>query len=573
MEKPTKILLLGFIILVLIKVAIALTITSPSIFSDEYYYSKLARSFFFQQEFSIHNQSNLIYPPLYPIAISSSYLFTDMNLVYAFMKILNVLLITSIIFPVYFLLKEFLSKKQAVISSFVISFLPALFLMPIYIMSENLFYPLICWTILFLYKSQKEKNPLYPILTGVLIGFCFLTKILGITLFLLPISLLILNKLLKKQTLSFSKLATIYLFALLIISPWIILKGLEDGFTLQGILGVYAKELTSVTRHSNFASTFFNWLFSYAAYLIAAIGVIPLGLLFARKIPQEKRPLAYLLFLTISLFLLVVAYIASGGPPDPNFPWFSGRPLGRYIEGIAPPALILAYLLRGSSQEKFIKKRYMYIISLIAAVLISQLTLASLFPANNISLTLLGIGKSIMGKLIYGSFSANPSFSWLLFFIMSAIILIASLILVYTGAFRKINISSLHLFFAAIFIMTIFTGYAAIYYNTTHYWQNNEQLQLSGWINSNSQITHPRILIDENYPSKIGKDSSSLYERNGKYTSSVIGFWINGEITIGNIKQPQGFDYILTRDEMNKTLLKETPSGIKLYKNPSQESA
>ncbi|HLC63416.1 MAG TPA: glycosyltransferase family 39 protein [Candidatus Nanoarchaeia archaeon] len=571
MKKYAKILLFGFIILVLVKLLLVLAISSPSIFSDEYYYSKLARSFFFNNAFSIHNELNTLYPPLYPIAISSAYIFTDMKDVYLLMKLINVLLITSIIFPMYFLLKEFLSRKQAVVSSLVISFLPVLFLMPIYIMAENLFYPLIIWAIFFLYKSQKEKSKLYPGLTGIAIGLCFLTKVLGITLFLVPISLVILNKFLKKQTLSFSKLAIIYIFALLIISPWIIFAGMENGFTLQGILGVYAKEATSLTRHSNFTLTFINWIFSYLAYIIAAIGIFPLGLWITRKIPNEKKPLAYLLITAISLFLLVVAYSSSGGPPDPVFSWFSGRPIGRYIEGIVPLALILAYLLIESSQKEFIKKKHIYITSLVvsltAAAFIAQLTLASLFPANNISLTLLGVGKSILGRLIYGSLSANPYFSWLLFLTLSAIIVIISSILIYIWALRKLNIKHLHLFFTAIFIITIFAGYAAIYYNTTTYWQNNEQLQLSEWINSNNKITDPKLLIDEYYQGKLGKASSALYERDGKYTSSIIGFWVNGEITIGNIQQSDDFDYIITKGKINKKLLRETPSGIKLYTN------
>ncbi len=566
MEKAFRILLIAFVFLLIIKSIIAITIPSPSIFSDEYYYSKLARSFFFNHEFSIHNESNLLYPPLYPIAISSAYLFSNMKDVYLLMKIINVLLISSIIFPIYFLLKEFLTKKQATISSIVISFFPPLFLMPIYIMAENLFYPLILWTIFLLYKSQKGNSWLYPILTGIFLGLSFLTKVLGVALFLVPITFVIINKLLKKQTISFSKLLVIYLLAILIISPWIILTGLERGFTLQGILGVYAKEATSLTRHANFTTTFINWLFSYMAYILAAIGIIPLGLLLTRKLSNETKPLAYILLLTIAAFLLVVAYTSSGGPQDKNFPWVSGRPIGRYIEGVIPLALILAYLCIVSMQ-KSVNKILIYASAFLLSIFTAQLTLSSLFPINNTSLTLLGVGKSILGSLLYKSFSPNPDFSWLLFITISAIIVTFSLILMYITAFRKISIRFLHLFFLIIFIGTIVLGYVAIHYNITHYWQNNEQLQLSAWINSNNNIVNPRMLIDENYPGKLGKGSSSLYETDGKYTSSIIGFWLNGEITIGNVKQANNVDYILTKEKLSKKLLKETPSGIKLYKN------
>ena len=59
---------------------------------------KLARSFFFDFNFMVHGVDANIYPPLYPIILSISYLFNDMTAVYLFMKIINVL-ISSLIFP------------------------------------------------------------------------------------------------------------------------------------------------------------------------------------------------------------------------------------------------------------------------------------------------------------------------------------------------------------------------------------------------------------------------------------------------------------------------------------------
>ena len=46
----------------------------------------------------VHGVDANIYPPLYPIILSISYLFNDMTAVYLFMKIINVL-ISSLIFP------------------------------------------------------------------------------------------------------------------------------------------------------------------------------------------------------------------------------------------------------------------------------------------------------------------------------------------------------------------------------------------------------------------------------------------------------------------------------------------
>ena len=107
-----KKLLFLYIILVVVKIALVSIISAPSNFADGYIYAKMARSFFYYQNFLVHGEFNYIYPPLYPIALSSSYIFKDMNLVYFSMKVINSLISSLIIIPAWLLGKEFLSRNN-----------------------------------------------------------------------------------------------------------------------------------------------------------------------------------------------------------------------------------------------------------------------------------------------------------------------------------------------------------------------------------------------------------------------------------------------------------------------------
>src|SRR3990167_6087327 len=89
MKKEIKFLVFLYFIIVIVKVIFSSFIPTISIFSDEYLYAKMARSFFYHGEFSIHGIPTSQYLPLYPIFLSVAYLFQDMQLVYLAMKVIN----------------------------------------------------------------------------------------------------------------------------------------------------------------------------------------------------------------------------------------------------------------------------------------------------------------------------------------------------------------------------------------------------------------------------------------------------------------------------------------------------
>ena len=89
MRSYFKKLLLWFVFFFIAKSILSYFIGGPSIFGDEYLYSKLARSLFLTGQYTVHDIPLKHFPPLYPLVISISYLFENMNLVYASMKVIN----------------------------------------------------------------------------------------------------------------------------------------------------------------------------------------------------------------------------------------------------------------------------------------------------------------------------------------------------------------------------------------------------------------------------------------------------------------------------------------------------
>ena len=166
MKKILKKLLLGYLIFVIIKSILSYFVPSPSAFSDEYIYAKMAREFFLNFDFIDYKR----YPPVYPILLSMSYLFNDMSIVYFIMKFINSLVSSLIIFPAWFISKEFMNEKNALKMAILVSLIPPIFAFSPLLMSENLFFPLFLFSFYFIYKSFISLDYKWDILAGIFIG-------------------------------------------------------------------------------------------------------------------------------------------------------------------------------------------------------------------------------------------------------------------------------------------------------------------------------------------------------------------------------------------------------------------
>ena len=90
-------------------------------------------------------------------------------------------------------------------------------------------------------------------------------------------------------------------------------------------------------------------------------------------------------------------------------------------------------------------------------------------------------------------------------------------------------------------------------------------MQLGLWLNDyDKKISN--ILIDErDCTGKISKyDQSTLCEPSKSAT--VIGFWLNDNLAIGDVSNIRDVDFVITKHNMDLKLIKESNSGIKIYK-------
>lgn len=549
-----KKLILLFIILCIIKIGLSFLIPSPTMFEDEYYYSSMARSFYKDSNFMIYGSPSSKYGPVYPIILSFAYIFKDMRIVYFIFKIFGALLSSLIIFPAWLLAKEFLNERKALLVSFLCSILPLGFIFSFYVMSENLFYPLVLLTIYSLYKSFTEQSIKWDLLTGVLLGLVYLTKVLGVILVFIIFTSFLINLFIKKDLRQIKRKFILYFAALLTVLPWLIRNGLNFGWSLSGIMG-YVKEINDISTEFS-AYAFLYWILLYTAYLILATGAVIfiLNLLSVKSEDKNLKLLFTITLVTVIGFILISSLHSAIYTNINN--WFVGRPLGRYLEGCIPLMLILGFIsLKYQRLLNNIKLKTCLILSFI--VLISfKLFDFHLFPVNNIMLSYLGLISFGINYLI-------PNYRLLIVTILSAIIPFG--ILLFKNIRFKKAINMMGLFFILINIIS----FGMIYYNSNYRWEPLEQMQLGLWFNDNVDSTNARVLLDERDSTEenIGDGKEKMLESSKLVERSMrrISFWMNANVYMGNAMDSKGFDYIVSKHELNNVLLKQI-GDFKLYK-------
>ena len=206
-----------------------------------------------------------------------SYFFTAN--IFTVVKFLNAIYICSVIFPVYLILRNFLSRKEIFIALLIFILSPINIIFPRSVLSENIFYPLLMWAIYFAlfrktYKSQII-NILADLFLGVLYSALIFTRFIAIAV--VPGLLLIwLIKLFFDKKFSARQALHYFLRIFLVILPILVFLGmwLYSGSTN----GVSAKDVFgfSITGSPNpLQTTPYNlliWTIFYLAYSCLMLG-------------------------------------------------------------------------------------------------------------------------------------------------------------------------------------------------------------------------------------------------------------------------------------------------------------
>ncbi len=546
-----KTIIFLFCTILLIKILLIPLVTVPLGYSDSLAYMEQAKVFFDTSSISKVLETAK-FPPLYAIIISPAYIFQDMTLVFLLIKIINAILSTLIIFPVYFLAREFLEKKKSLWTAAIISFVPIYFAMTFYALSENLFFLLFLTTIYFLLKSFTQYKTKYFLLSGIGIGLCILTRFSAVVL-LAVVGTIILIKLFQKEKKAMQGIYTLFI-ALSILLPLCIFRGLTLGWSFQGIFLGYTAEATSLTQGS-FLLQKIIWFIIYSNYLTLSVGILvmilTLQLLFKYTSLDKKEKTLLELTCVTTLGLLFIAANNSGNV----IPYTDHRVLGRYITTLIPLLILLSII----SLQKFkkISKKATIITALSISLITPFLLFGLFFPINNAELIHIELLKMFLSQI---SFPITITITILLTGI--------TLFFLYK---RKISLKTYMTLLFLYFITISLLNTAAIIYDAQQRWEPLEEVQMGIWITKNIH-SESTFFFDENslevFEEGTTKDRTDENDR----PLTVIAYWIRGEIinqkeilNSGEAKKTET-DYLLTEEQQGQELIHQE-GDLYLYKN------
>lgn len=559
-----------FFILIIIKTGMVLLfgINTPIVYHDEIFYAKFAESFFHSMDFTYQGNPSNQYPPLYSIFISIAYLFTDPHTSYFVIMLLNGILFSTIIFPIWLLSRMFLPRNEAFCITILTSFfLPYNYSYLFTVMSENLFFPIVISSIFLLLKSIKNNSLKYDVLCGFFFGLAYLTKTIGVALILIYFVCLIVSSFLKHQGHSLysyhniweiydlgkriikdliKKWSVIVIFVLTI-SPWIIRNiflftspALDPASkVISGVVGRYENYSSDVGIGNigdmlsfPFLLDFFKQLLLHLNYSILAINIILFIFVFyilfkIFKFEEKNDELILFVIATLALFawLLIIASLNilffNLANPD-AFQYIRGR----YVDPAMPLLILLGYI--GINKYNEVKPNFsIFIIPLFFSA--SALLIAPLF-------FLLSPINSIMTQYLKNF----TIYQYYLGIIIVTVIISSFLILK-----KNINIKKITAIFAIIFVFSSYSAYSFINWSSNTQF-TPDQNEIIEWVNNQGFDEKTLFIVN------IATTPDSAH-----YLSNALNFFTSARYCSGTVNPNENNigQYIITDIPLNYSYL------------------
>jgi hypothetical protein len=558
MKKDYLSLILIYFGFVLFKIVLSLLIPIPTIFSDEYTYTKLAQSFLQSGNFLIPGGVVSQVPLLYSIIISPALYFSNMSTSFLAIKVINSLVSSLIIFPLYFICRDFLAHKKTLMVTMILSLSSSILLVSNYIMAENLYYPLFLFLTYFIYKSFSSNNTIYFMLSGISLGLAYSTKVLGIIF--VPITLILFLKFGGKL----KNLLLHYIFAFIVVLPQLLKFGSKNGYSLLGLMGGYNGPTFVAASVSYRADSFVNWILIHTGYILLVSGII-FGLFFlCGWVVKEKK--FQILYWTVGLICIITLLVVSNQAnvdkllyDNPFGDLFNSRPIGRYLDPASTLMMLTGFIvwMRYKIPDKIIKGST--IVSTGFVIAGTQLLFAPLFLFNNQNLTILGSLYSGLELIIYGHAFLGEVFHWVPYIVVSLLLLSLPYI------FYKIR-HKRTLVIWLIFLLIL--GNSVLSFGI-HSWQSNgkwsqsSQSKVGSWINGN--VADDSIVMLENIDCDIKDIAKNLDTITCSKRGTLLGWWINQALIFGDEGNLKNADYFITTKNQNLDLVFKD-GDIKVYK-------
>jgi len=419
----------------------------------------------------------------------------------------------------------------------------------------------------FCYRSVKEDDWRWDVLAGVFLGLSFLTRViaLGLVLAVLVLSVY----LFVRGKIKFGNKLLMALSFFVVVSPWLVRNGLLYGFTVSGFLGSYStSEAGGFGLSLPLLAIFAYWFLVYSFYLlIAGFALLPL---LSLSVFRERKLLDYFLLSVLTVIFVKLAAVNH----NLYIPWdlcsseFCGllysKLMGRYVDVVLPIIVVNGFIGLGMlRRNKFFKYVLLFSIPFFIASL--ALLFYQLFPPNNIMLSWLGFLRYAFEFVIFRKSSFGTEFNLLTFVVFALFFVALPLIVVLFK--RRFTFRNVALLYFILMLGTSLVGYGMVYYNADRYWYANPQTQLGLWFNDYDMGRASVVLFDSRDEGVIQKfDGEGIYEDLGNGRSAtVMGFWINDEIVIGDALNPVGADYVVSKHKLDLELINSI-GDIYLYR-------
>jgi len=536
---PWKTLIITYFVFVGMKIAFSLAVLSPVAPSDEYRYLKVAQSFWHGQGFQINGIPSHHTPPLYPITISPAYIFNDMMHVAAAISVINSIVSSLVILPAFLISREFLDKKNSIVIAILVSISCCGIYWFFKILSQNLWCPLILFTLYILYKAAFERGYKFKILGGVFVGLCFLTKYNSIVLFPFILIIFLINSFfikngIKNKLFKFADglkdALVIGLISVIVITPWFIRNGSIFGYTIKGILG-YTSELNYADNTIDYIVTIFGFSKSgsshsfastlpgdiliqtiiHNGFIIYACGfiffVLSLIMLYRSLKNKEYKILLFsiMTFLLAEFLILLTAWHDAGG----HNTW---RLLHHYVQPAIMPFIILGYI--GLIHIRRISNRNALLLIILCSIPLIFL-LKSLFASLSQNLSIVGLITNVV-----------EPFFW--------IVGIVSLVIIFTTFMYFIRNKPLknrkYVILLACLLIISFTMFTSIKYVNRKCCEipTHPLNDVGKWMNIHASGTNDLVFFDKN----IGfKAESPMYAPPAHF----VGSWINAPMIVEDL--------------------------------------
>lgn len=361
------------ILLIILKQTVFFNSTGADYFADELIYKQNAENIFAGLKIASAH-----YPPLYSILLAPLFLFKSW---YDVMIVVNGIISTLMIVPVWFLARRFMKPDFAAIAALISLMIPFQLIYPGYILSENLFMLLFVGCVLLALKGS-DSGKFQAVLFGVALAAAHLTRhIMLPAVFILSLFWMIIPYLPLQGRESRLQFKTIRLNVLLMTFFYLAIYSLWL-FYMQTINIPAVKSMGFGI--SNFKAPLADieklilWIAAYASYMTLAIAPFlfvfivalfaPRGLKLKTDYMTRKTVFGILLFiLTICYFLVATNHSFSASYNAVSVKYL----LGRYLMFLTPLYIIAGMMAAERLLDETIPlKRWQIVFSMLAAVLL-----------------------------------------------------------------------------------------------------------------------------------------------------------------------------------------------------------